>query len=200
MLLKASPTRRVLLVIALLELLIVVVAFMSSDTTTTTLQTIARFSGRLSLAVFTFIFLFSLIRQELLTQWLSKDFYAVMAFTHGIHLIELLSYVAVARVPLIPYRVAGGFFAYVFIFIMPFAQRQFERQNISVQKFNMLQQVYLYYVWLIFFLSYLPRVLGKLPNAGGTFAEHVTLFTVVIALLLFRLIRIFRQPKAGMIS
>jgi len=39
--------------------------------------------------------------------------------------------------------------------------------------------IYLYYVWFIFFMAYLPRVRGELPHVGGYYSEFVVLLAWV---------------------
>lgn len=94
---------------------------------------------------------------------------------HGIHLVELLLFVSSSGIKLIPIRVAGGFLAYAYIFLMPLLQFLREKGKIAVKTFSTLEVIFVYYIWLIFFLTYLPRVQGKLPLAGGTFSEQVAL-------------------------
>lgn len=134
-----------------------------------------RFSGRLSLITFSFI---QLTRgKPSATGWVSDKPFLLFAILHGIHLVELLSYVIWSGTPLIPIRLLGGALAYVFIFIMPLLNAKFPES-----KMKKIEIAFFSYMWLIFFLTYLPRVLGKLPNVGGTFAEHLILFIWVILL------------------
>jgi hypothetical protein len=67
----------------------------------------------------------------------------------------------------------------VLIFIMPFAQLLFENNRLTNNKFSTLTLIYLYYVWFIFFMSYLPRVRGELLNVGGSYVEFVVLLAWV---------------------
>src|SRR6185295_2992030 len=83
------------------------------------LQFTTRYSGRLSLFIFSFIFLLHPNKKESLVGLLSENYYLVFAVAHGIHLIELLSFVTLSGTELVPYRVAGGFLAYLMIFLMP---------------------------------------------------------------------------------
>jgi len=66
---------------------------------------------------------------------------------------------------------------------MPYAQQLFEDNRISTRGFSTLTLVYLYYVWFIFFMSYLPRVRGTLTNVGGTYTEFVILLAWVSLML-----------------
>ncbi len=148
-----------------------------------TLQAVTRFSGRVSLAIFSLIFLFHNHRHINVKSILSEKYYSIFAIAHGIHLLQLLSFVYLSGNELIPIRLAGGFLAYLLIFIMPYAQLQFEANRISLKKYSTLTLIYLYYVWFIFFMSYLPRVRGTLPNAGGSYSEFVVLLAWVSLML-----------------
>jgi hypothetical protein len=175
--------RTSVVVILLLELGVVVLALFNYGWTIDGLQAVARFSGRFSLLVFSIIFLLHHQRSGLLTRVLSEKFFLVLAVVHGIHLGELLAYVYSSGADLIPYRVAGGVLAYSFIFAMPVIHSRFTEGKISTRRYDQLSLVYLYYVWFIFAMTYVPRVLGSLPNAGGTYREFVVLLAWVFFML-----------------
>jgi hypothetical protein len=147
------------------------------------LQATTRFSGRLSLLIFSFIFLLYPTDKRVLKFYFSEKFFLVFAVAHGIHLAELLSYVSLSGTALVPYRVAGGFLAYIFIFLMPFFQNRVDAGKTNVNTFRILGTVYLFYVWLIFFMTYVGRLRAELPNAGGTRQEYMTLISWVILML-----------------
>src|SRR5882672_1871382 len=111
------------------------------------LQATSRFSGRLSLFIFSFIFLLHPGEKSKVSFYLSDGYFLVFAIAHGIHLIELLSYVYLSGIELVPYRLMGGFIAYAFIFLMTLFQQRFEAGKISPKKFNELGLSYLFYVW-----------------------------------------------------
>ena len=60
-------------------------------------------------------------------------------------------------------------------------------------RFKMIGYVYLFYVWFVFFMTYLARVRGTFPNAGGTFAEHAVLMGIVILLLIVKIVQLARK-------
>ena len=157
------------------------------------LQATTRFSGRLSLFIFSYIFLLHPKDKPTLSFYLSNGYFLIFAIAHGIHLLELLSYVYLAGIPLVPYRVAGGFLAYSMIFLMPWFQRRSDTQKMSAPKFQTLSLVYLFYVWLIFFMTYVSRVNGSFPNGGGTHSEHVALMGWVCVMLGLKLFSLFFQ-------
>lgn len=173
------------------EVLIIILSIGYYGYTVETLQAITRYSGRFSLLLFSAIFILQ-TNPSLINDWLSRHYYFVFAVAHGIHLVELLAYVTASETKLTPVRVAGGAFAYVLIFVMPVIQVLFSKGRISEKNYFVSNQVYLYYVWFIFLMAYIPRVQGKLPNAGGTFTEHVLLLIFVLASLALRVIYIFK--------
>ena len=151
------------------------------------LQAITRFSGRFSLLLFSFIFLLYPDNKIRLRKIMSENFFLSFALAHGIHLLELLSYVYLAGIALVPVRVAGGFLAYVLIFIMPWLQRINATGGISDHRFKMLGMVYLFYAWFVFFMTYVARLNGSFHNAGGSYTEHAVLMTWVCIMLGFKL-------------
>jgi hypothetical protein len=92
-------------------------------------------------------------------------------------------YVYLSGIPLVPIRLAGGFLAYLLIFVMPWMEIQFQQAKITSKQFSTLTLIYLYYVWFIFFMTYLSRVQGTFPSAGGSYGEHVILLGWVSLML-----------------
>ncbi len=172
-----------LLSILIIEVGIALLAVINYGATLESLQAVTRFSGRASLLIFSLIFLFQNHKHLNVKSILSEKYFLIFAIAHGIHLIQLLSFVYLSGNPLIPIRLAGGFLAYVLIFMMPYAQSMFERNKLSLKTFSSLTLIYLYYVWFIFFMSYLPRVRGTLTNVGGSYSEFVVLLAWVSVLL-----------------
>jgi hypothetical protein len=193
---KGVSVKKCLFLTVGFEVLIIILAIGYYGYTANALQAIARYSGRLSLLIFAMIFILE-SQPFLLRDWLSKHYFFVFAVAHGIHLIELLMYVSVSGTRLIPYRIAGGALAYAIIFIMPLIHHLFHKQQIAPKTFSKWRHVYLYYVWFIFLMTYIPRVLGKLPQAGGTYAEHVLLLILVLAILAVRVAFILKPRSAS---
>jgi hypothetical protein len=93
---------------------------------------------------------------------------------------------------LIPLRLAGGFVAYLIIFAMPWIQSRHQQSKISASAMAVFENVSLYYVWFIFLMAYVPRIMGRSPGAGGSFVEHVSLFIWVIIIFAWRFISQFK--------
>lgn len=188
------PSGRIIILFVILELVIAGTAVALDGFSVVALQTMTRFSGRLSLFLFSAIFLLH-HKPDTLHAWLSTKFYLLFAIVHGIHLVELSGYVYLSGTPLIPIRVAGGFLGYALIFVMPVLSNFETNGRISARTYVIVQTVFLYYLWLLFFLTYLPRVQGKLPNAGGSYAEHVALLGWVSTMLGIKLSNLIQFSK-----
>jgi hypothetical protein len=175
--------KKTLLLVLVIQLLVAALALTQYGVTLQGLQATTRFSGRFSLALFSLIFIFLPRKRERLSSVISEKPFHIFAIVHGIHLLELLTYVNYAKVELIPHRLAGGFLAYVLVFVMPFLHQKFEQGKMPEKRYSIVEYIYLYYVWFIFFMSYLPRVQGKLPITGGSYWEFVVLLCWVCMLL-----------------
>lgn len=179
----------------IIEVAIALLAIINYGVTVEALQAVTRFSGRTSLAIFSLVFLFQNHKQINIKFILSEKYFLIFAIAHGIHLGELLSYVYISGIHLVPYRVAGGFLAYSFIFAMPWLESLFQQSKLNARQFSITTLVYLYYVWLIFFMTYLSRVQGTFPNAGGSYGEHVALLGWVALMLGIKLSDlIYKRP------
>jgi hypothetical protein len=181
--------------ILLLELFVILLGVITHGWTIDGLQALTRFSGRLSLAIFSIIFLFYSHPVINIKKWLSDKFFLVFAIAHGIHLLELLSYIYFSGTPLIWYRAAGGMVAYAMIFIMPWIQMKYEEQKVTEKQFGQAALIYLYYVWFIFFMTYLPRVRGTLPAVGGSYKEFVLLLGWVSIMMGFKWSQLLAKPR-----
>ncbi|MBN8578648.1 MAG: hypothetical protein J0L66_17020 [Cytophagales bacterium] len=175
--------RNALLCVLIIEVAIALLAVINYGTSLEALQAVTRFSGRVSLAVFSLIFLFHNHRHVKLRAILSEKYFLIFAIAHAIHLGELLAFVLISGNDLIPIRLAGGFIGYAIIFLMPYFQHKADAGKFSPKRFNSTTLVYLYYVWFLFFMTYLPRVRGELPNVGGSYKEFVILLAWVSTLM-----------------
>lgn len=187
--------RKAVFLVIVAELLIIALGAWNYGVNLQGLQAATRFSGRFSLFIFSLIFLFIHHERINVRVLLSENFYLVFAVTHGIHLAELVTYVSLSGNELIPIRVAGGALAYLFIFVMPYLYQLTRQNKLSASLFAKAELVYAFYLWLIFFLTYLPRVQGKLPNVGGTYQEHVILLGWVGTLLGFKISSFFAYKR-----
>lgn len=187
--------RNAFALVLLFETLAILLGVINHGWTLQGLQGLTRYSGRVSLAIFSLIFLFYNHPQLNVKRLLSDKFFLVFAIAHGIHLFELLSYLYFSGSPVIPYRLAGGMLAYAMIFVMPWINKQHEESKITDKRFNQVALIYLYYVWFIFFMTYLPRVRGELPNVGGSYKEFVVLLGWVSIMMGFKWSQLLAKPR-----
>lgn len=157
------------------------------------LQATTRYSGRFSLLLFSIIFLAN--RPADIYSWLSKKPFHIFALAHGIHLLELLTFLYLSGTDIIPYRIAGGFVAYLLIFLMPILADRLEQGRFSEKEFSIMIIVFQYFVWGIFFLTYLPRVRGLSTSVGGGYIEHVVLLGWISLMLGMKLPRVMFKRK-----
>jgi hypothetical protein len=90
--------------------------------------------------------------------------------SHLVHLVALAVYVSLTGHELDPVRLAGGALGYALLLLVLF------RPATRAWAF--------YYLWFIFFMTYLPRVRGALPGAGGapwTFPLFLSLVLLILA-------------------
>jgi hypothetical protein len=87
---------KIFVVFILLELVIAIGAIVFDGFTIEALQTTTRYSARLSLLLFSVIFLLK-HRPGHGARWISTRPYLLFAVVHGIHLIELLAYVYLSK-------------------------------------------------------------------------------------------------------
>lgn len=181
-----------------LELLVMLLAFIESKGDTTLFfQASARLSGRVSLMFFLFYGIYATrhpsvesdsIPLSIKTQ-LTKDF----AVIHIIHWVFLAIAVVLSGFELVPFRVAGGALAYSMIVVMPFV---YQRKLFVSLPLPTMQNVYIFYVWLIFFMTYLSRVRGQTPTATGDMTAYWVLIVVTGAFLFWRIAKMIQEKPS----
>lgn len=188
-------SRNIILLFLLLELLVVVLAGFSDGFTLVGLQTMIRYSGWLSLMLFSFIFL-QHQHPQIIQQWLSAEYLLLFAIVQGIHLLELFLYTWLAKPVLNPYRLVGGGLSYVFIFSMPVIFNRFRRGEISSNSFTRIETVFVYFIWLVYFMTYLPEVQGRVNVTGGSYGERVASLGWVSILMGYKLSSLMRRNNS----
>lgn len=125
-------------------------------------QLSARFSGRVSLLLFCMLFVYATLHPSLerKSEPLSVKFILArnFAISHLIHWVFLAIAMNLNDRPLVPVKLIGGALAYLMIVMLPFILK-IKRINNTFLKWAL--HVYLFYVWLIFFITYLSRVAGS---------------------------------------
>jgi hypothetical protein len=148
----------------------------------------ARLSGRVSLLYFGMLFIYATLYPSvekkstvlLVKYTLAKNF----AILHIIHWFLLAIAVSKSNFELVPSRLIGGGIAYALIVLLPFIIKQKIFSRLPLQ---LVFGVYLPYVWLIFFMTYLSRVTGSSVAVTGSMAAYRVLMDLTILLMLWRI-------------
>ena len=165
------------------ELLIFLIFFLSVDDISETFRYSARYSGRLSLIVY--LYCFYVFSKEFEGNKYNKTKKVVLLFSvlHLIHFIYLAFSVWLNELPIIPYKLLGGFIAYILIIIYPFLIDKIKKTIYHI--------VYFYYVGIVMAVTYLARIKGEFVGAP-TELFHYFGFTIVILIFILFGYKIFK--------
>jgi hypothetical protein len=170
----------------------IVLALVVFGTTLAGAQAAARWTARVSFVLFALAFAGPALNRLLPSRASQRvadaewPFTLAFAGSHFVHLAALLVYVALSGRDLDPVRLAGGVVAYFLILVVLFrpATRSWA----------------FFYLWFVFLMTYLPRVRGTLPGAGGapwTFPAFLSLAVLVLVVRLAASARRLPQLKEG---
>ena len=165
------------------ELLIFLIFFLSVDDISETFRYSARYSGRLSLIVY--LYCFYVFSREFERNKYNKTKKVVLLFSvlHLIHFIYLAFSVWLNELPIIPYKLLGGFIAYILIIIYPFLIDKIKKTIYHI--------IYFYYVGIVMAVTYLARIKGEFIGAP-TELFHYFGFTIVILIFILFGYKIFK--------
>ncbi|MBL7813925.1 MAG: hypothetical protein JNL70_02880 [Saprospiraceae bacterium] len=172
-----------------LEVVVLLLSYFESNGNTTLFfQAAARLSGRVSL-------LFFIIYAFFATRFHKSDKPSVsevkhilvsdFAIIHLIHWVLLVVAVKLSGFELVPYRLAGGALAYIMVVSMPYV---YAKKLFSSVSTIVLEHIYITYVWLIFLMTYVPRLQGKVPTATGSTTAYWILLGFVVLFMLWRMV------------
>ena len=165
------------------ELLIFLIFFLSVDDISETFRYSARYSGRLSLIVY--LYCFYVFSREFERNKYNKTKKVVLLFSvlHLIHFIYLAFSVWLNELPIIPYKLLGGFIAYILIIIYPLLIDKIKKTIYHI--------IYFYYVGIVIAVTYLARIKGEFVGAP-TELFHYFGFTIVILIFILFGYKIFK--------
>jgi hypothetical protein len=188
-------TPRLLTIGILLEVLVLVAAwFESGGATAPFFQASARLSGRVSVLFFSILMIYATLvpgferrSNEYRTKYiLFRDF----AIIHLIHWFLLAASVSLTQFELLPIRLAGGVIAYVLVGVMPWLMT---RPDTGFAMLTAVQASYMFWVWLVFTMTYTARLSGSTPVHTGSPASWWPFFIWLIGLIFWRSYVLLRQ-------
>lgn len=159
------------------ELLIFLIFFLSVDDISETFRYSARYSGRLSLIVY--LYCFYVFSGEFERNKYNKTKKVVLLFSvlHLIHFIYLAFSVWLNELPIIPYKLLGGFIAYILIIIYPLLIDKIKKTIYHI--------IYFYYVGIVMAVTYLARIKGEFVGAPTELFHYFGFSIVILIFILF---------------
>jgi VanZ family protein len=180
-----------------LEFLVLILSYFEANGNITHFfQASARLSGRVSLLYFSFLFIYTTLNpsiepnsEPLQAKYILARNFAIL---HVIHWFLLATAVSMSGFELVPTRLMGGALAYLMIVLLPFILNGKLFPNLSLR---LALNVYLPYVWLIFFVTYLTRVLGKAAPITGIMPAYYVLISITVGLMIWRVGILLKNRK-----
>ncbi len=178
------------------------VAFAWFGSGTPGLQAVSRYSGRLGLFWFALPFAAApwhrLAPSRLSRLALQGRRRLGLAFGahHLVHLGWLLAYLSAAGKALDPARAAGGLLGYGILVAMMATSTDGAVRRLGPRRWQRLHRAGLWYLWVAFLLTYVPRLQGRVPDAGGGTAEFVACFALIWVLAGLRLLAFVHRLRA----
>ncbi len=162
----------------LLELLILLYFYLMMDNYGDIFRYVARYSGRLSLIIYLFCFYqYVCSFQRLKNIQNTKTAVSIFCILHLIHFVFLVLSLYFNELPLIPFKVAGGFLAYIFIIIYPLIINKISKSIYHI--------IYFYYVGIVMLMTYVARIKGEFIGAEPELFHYVALIILLVAFLFF---------------
>jgi len=145
-------------------------------------QVSSRFTARISLLIFILLFI---NRLKKLTSFREENwFFGAFAVSHIIHLFFLLYYNSLKGGLHVNVRMLGGMTGYGLALLTPLVSLF---ASVSQRSIERLRRLTTGVLWLIFLLTYLPRVTKSDFPAGGTRQEFIAGLAIVAGLGMWQL-------------
>lgn len=171
-----------------IELFLFVFMFILNDSIGEVFRLSARYSGRISFGLYTVMF-YHFINEKSKGKALQNTYSLGMVFCvlHVIHFGFLSGAVFINDLPIIPYKLIGGFLAYLAIVIYPFFMRKINRLSIHL--------LYFYYVGIVMAMTFLARIRGEFEGAPES-PFHYFGILIITAFFLYSTKIFFKSKKS----
>jgi methionine sulfoxide reductase heme-binding subunit len=183
-------------IVTLVIILSLVWAIVAHGQTVDAAQAMVRFTARISLFVFSLIFaassLHKFFRNQYTTELLRnrRQWGISLAYSHTIHLLAIIIFFRLSGNPPPVLSLIFGGLGYVLLYAMAATSNDWSVKKLGAKNWQRLHKIGSSYLWFIFFLTYLKRLLPAsvdAPKPGGTKAEFVVGFLVLLGLLALRI-------------
>jgi DMSO/TMAO reductase YedYZ heme-binding membrane subunit len=195
----AAPARRRTLALAVAGLLLALIAslagFLLADGPAAGWAAATRLTARVSALFFLPAFAASALAQfwrSEATAWLLRERRGLglgFCASHTVHLLAVIGRSITGDAPS-PVAIVGGGLAYLCVFAMALTSDDRAVRRIGPKRWRQLHLFGMHYLWAIFTLSYLGRVVRQdVPM------EHALLFTLMVYAMLLRLYQWLHRPR-----
>src|SRR5215813_7061472 len=160
----------------------------SHEQTVEIARAMTRLTARVSAIIFLFVFSASSWRRLSPGEWSAsllknrRRLGLTFAYSHTIHLIFFVAFfwLSGGKPSLSTVIIGGG--AYLTMYAMALTSNDWSVKRLGAKNWKRLHKFGVYYLWLVFFLTYLTRLL----QAGDTMAVYVAGLALFLAIMLMR--------------
>jgi sulfoxide reductase heme-binding subunit YedZ len=183
-------------IVTLIIVVSLVWAIVAYGQTVDAAQAMTRFTARISLLIFSLVFaasaLHKLFRSDFTAELLRnrRQWGVSFAFSHTVHLLAIITFFRLSGNPPPLLSVIFGGLGYVLLYACAFTSNDASVKKLGAKNWKRLHKTTVFYLWFIFFLTYLKRLLPDkidAPKPGGTKIEFVIGFLLLLAILSIRI-------------
>ena len=155
----------------IVEILLFAILFYEVESLGEVYRLSARYTGRISFGLYIIMFCY-FIKEKSQGRLLQNTYSwgVVFSVLHIIHFIFLSGSVYLNNLPIIPFKLAGGFLAYLAIIIYPFYVKKIKRLIFHLP--------YFYYVGIVMFMTFLARIRGEFEGAQKSTFHYLGILIV----------------------
>ena len=155
----------------IVEILLFAILFYEVESLGEVYRLSARYTGRISFGLYIIMFYY-FIKEKSQSRLLQNTYSwgVVFSVLHIIHFIFLSGSVYLNNLPIIPFKLAGGFLAYLAIIIYPFYVKKINRLIFHL--------FYFYYVGIVMFMTFLARIRGEFEGAQKSTFHYLGILIV----------------------
>ena len=183
-------------IVTTLIIVALVWAFVSYGQTVEAAQAFTRFTARISLTVFVFVFTASALHR-----FFRSDFTAALlknrrqlglafAYSHTVHLVAIITYLTMIHRTPSPTAFIFGGLAYLLLYLMALTSNDAAVRKLGAKNWKRLHTVGIFWLWFIFFTTYLMRLTPSAaanPRPGGTRTEFIVGLLIIVAIMALRI-------------
>jgi methionine sulfoxide reductase heme-binding subunit len=176
--------------VTLVALLLLGWVWLKYDQNVEAARTITRLTARMSMIIFLFVFSASSWHRISPGEWSAtllknrRRLGLTFAYSHTIHLVCIVTYfLLVGSRPALSTLVVGGG-AYVAMYLMAVTSNDRSVSKLGARNWKRIHRIGIYYLWAVFFLTYLTRSLALRPVDGASKVASVAIDIAGMILLL----------------